>query len=54
MKMIYKDFQELYATIRGKIIEVKPKERVKKEEPKPEVKEEAAPKKKTSRKKKEE
>lgn len=49
MKMIYKDFQELYATLRGKIIEVKPKERVKAEKPV-----EEKPKKKTSRKKKEE
>jgi len=66
MKHIYKDFQEMYATIRGKIIEVKPTERKKpvhkknvKEEPKEELKEEtkeeakAAPK-KTSKKKKEE
>lgn len=51
MKMIYKDFQELYATLRGKIIEVKPKERVKAEKP---VEAEEKPKKKTSRKKKEE
>lgn len=59
MKHIYRDFQEMYATIRGKVIEVKPTERKKpvhkKAEPKEEVKEEpkAAPK-KTSRKKKEE
>ena len=53
MKMIYKDFQELYAVLRGKIVEVKPIER-KKEEPKVEPKEEPKPKKKTSRKKKEE
>lgn len=62
--MVYKDFQELYATIRGKIIEVKPTERKKpvhkknvkeepKEEAKEEVKEEPKPK-KTSKKKKEE
>lgn len=64
MKHIYRDFQEMYATIRGKIIEVKPTERKKpvhkktvKEEPKEETKEEAKeePKpKKTSKKKKEE
>ena len=62
MKHIYRDFQEMYATIRGKIIEVKPTERKKpvhkknvKEEPKEEVKEEAkAAPKKTSKKKKEE
>lgn len=52
MKMIYKDFQELYATLRGKIIEVRPKERVKVEKPVEEAGEK--PKKKTSRKKKEE
>lgn len=61
MKHIYRDFQEMYATIRGKIIEVKPTERKKpvhkKNEPREEVKEEAKeePKpKKTSKKKKEE
>lgn len=61
MKHIYRDFQEMYATIRGKVIEVKPTERKKpvrkKAEPKEEVKEEAKeePKpKKTSKKKKEE
>ena len=68
MKHIYRDFQEMYATIRGKIIEVKPTERKKpvhkknvkeepkeelKEEVKEEVKEEPKPK-KTSKKKKEE
>lgn len=59
MKHIYRDFQEMYATIRGKIIEVKPTERKKpvhkktvKEEPKEEVKEEPKPK-KTSKKKEE-
>ena len=60
--MVYKDFQELYATIRGRIVEVEPKERKLpkkevKEEAKEEVKEEAKeePKlKKTSKKKKEE
>lgn len=52
MKMIYKDFQELYAVLRGKIIEVKPIERKKPKVEEP--KEEPKPKKKTSRKKKEE
>lgn len=57
MKLIYKDFQELYAVLRGKIVEVKPIERKKPEpaeEPKDEAAEEPKPKKKTSRKKKEE
>lgn len=52
MKLIYKDFQELYAVLRGKIVEVKPIERKKPKAEEP--KEEPKPKKKTSRKKKEE
>lgn len=56
MKLIYKDFQELYAVLKGKIVEVKPIERKKPKakEPVEEAVEEPKPKKKTSRKKKEE
>lgn len=55
MKRVYKDFQELYATLRGRVVEIKPKEFVPKKvkaEPKEEPK--AEPKPKKSRKKKEE
>ena len=73
MKLVYRDFSELYSTLRGKTVEIKPKEYIpakkvdKKDRPKlapkrpdsveiepVEVKEEEKPKKKTSRKKKEE
>ena len=61
MKYVYKDFQELYSTLRGKTVEIKPKEYVPKVEPKAEPKEEPKaeepkeekPKKKATRKKKE-
>lgn len=61
MKLVYRNFEELYATIRGKTVEIKPKEFVPKkaepkEKPKAEAKEEPKeePKPKKSRKKKEE
>lgn len=50
MKHVYKDFHELYAHLKGKVVEVVPKEYVPKDEPKAE---EEKPKKKATRKKKE-
>lgn len=54
---VYKNFEEMFAHLRGKVEEIKPKEYVpkKKAEPKEEAKEEpkAEPKPKKSRKKKE-
>ena len=47
MAKVYKNFEEMFAHLRGKVEEIKPKEYVPKEEPKEE------PKAKKSRKKKE-
>ena len=55
MAKTYTNFNEMFHHLRGKVVEIKPKEYVPKAEPKEEVKEEpkAEPKPKKSRKKKE-
>lgn len=50
---VYKNFEEMFAHLRGKVEEIKPKEYVPKEEKKEEPKAEPKPKAKKSRKKKE-